>query len=175
MNYQKKNWGEGVKSENFETFVGNSNPNASADAHNLTQATYSVLKRIKNTAKSMKLLEGSATYNKKYKGLPKDTPVPEIPKKYMDLKQWDFREWWAGEAGLTKAAEQEGLRTGPPITHSTGWCLKIPAHRKRLLELLILKKVRVLYGAPTCSPWSRACTTMNPMLKELVRAEELGF
>ena len=117
------------------------------DTTNMNKAAFSVLKRIKNSAKKIQILEGSATYNKKYKGLPKNTPVPEIPQKYMDMKRWDFWEWWAGEGGLTKAVQKEGLRTGPPITHSTGWCLKIPAHRKRLLELLVQKKVKVLFGA----------------------------
>ena len=178
---QKENWGESSKHfAHFEPSThkfGNSQfpykNTPDTDSQNIMKGTYSVLKRIKSTAKHLKILAGSAPYQRKYRGLPLGTPIPEIPSKYMDLKQWDFWEWWAGKSGLTNAVAKEGLTTGPPVTHETGWCLKLATHRKRLLELLLEKRPKVLFGAPTCAPWSRACTTMNPQLKALIRAEEL--
>jgi hypothetical protein len=143
---QKKNRGEISKNfdnfhDNFQTQhrdLGNSQfrykNKPDTDTQNIMRGTYSVLKRIKNTAKHLKLLAGSATYQRKYKGLPLGTPVPEIPSKYLDAKQWDFWEWWSGKSGLTAAVAREGLITGPPISHETGWCLKLQSHRKRLMD-----------------------------------------
>ena len=171
---QKKSWGEIVHNNIGRENFGNS-PQSTSNAQQQQQTAniiHHVLRKAKWTAKDIKLLEQSNTYNKKYKGLPRNTPVPDIPEKYMKHRTWDVWEWWAGEAGVTKAAEQEKLTTGPPISHNTGWCLKIPEHRQRLLELLALKKVKVLFGAPVCSAWSRSNTTMDPRLKSLIRDEE---
>ena len=66
----------------------------------------------------------------------------------------------------------EGLRCGPPVGHDSGWCLKLPHHRAELFRLLKKHKPKILFGAPTCGPWSRASTTMDPVLKLALRAEE---
>ena len=42
------------------------------------------------------------------------------------------------------------------------------------MELLIKHKPKVLWGAPTCAPWSQANTTMNPELKQFIREKEIA-
>ena len=62
---------------------------------------------------------------------------------------------------------------GPVISHSTGWCLKLPHHRARLKQLLALRRPKVLFAAPTCGPWSNSSTTMSADIKAMIREDEL--
>ena len=132
-----------------------------------------VVNKARNTQKGMQLLQESATYKRKYQGMSKDTPVPEIPAKYLSIKQWDVWEWFSGCGKLSNACEALHLRTGPPISWETGWCFQIAAHREKLWELLCQFQPKVLFAAPVCGPWSIACTTMSPPLKEAIRIEQL--
>ena len=126
------------------------------------------LKTIRVTHKQLKIMADSSTYNRKYKGLPTNTPCPIID----EQGTWDVWEWWWGGGPLTGACKKEGLRVGPPIGHKSGWCLKLPHHRAELKRLLRKHKPMILFAAPTCGPWSQANTTMNPELKTAIRAEE---
>ena len=110
----------------------------------MTFAIHRTLRKIKNV-----VLGDNSTYRKKYASLPKNTPVPE----FIELPgPWDVWEWWAGCGALTKACQKLHLRCGPTVSHSTGWCLKLPHHRQRLKELLIKHTPGVLFAAPTCGP-----------------------
>ena len=144
-----------------------------SDMNHLTGAIKQIISKTRATNKTLKLLQQSPTYHRKYKGLPIGTPIPNIPAKFLSQEVWDFWEWFSGCGGLTSACEAEHLRCGPPISHETGWCLKLESHRQKLWQLLVEKKVRVLFAAPTCGPWSQANTTMEPHLKAAVRQEEL--
>lgn len=128
-----------------------------------------LIRKIRSTTKQTRL-EQNATYRKKYRGLPPTTPVPNV----SDTgPQWEVWEWWAGSGRLTKMCSKLGLVCGPIISHSTGWCLKIDSHRKRLRQLLLARKPKILFGAPTCSPWSNASTNMAPDIKQMIREEEM--
>ena len=140
----------------------------------LHAAHYGLLKQMRNNTRAIsKLVMNNRTYQTKYRGLPLGTAVPPIEVCYTKHKQWHFWEWWAGKGNLTRIAEQEHMIVGPPITWATGWCLKLEAHRNALKHLLSVYCPMMLFGAPTCSPWSSACTTLQPEVKEQVRREEL--
>ena len=122
------------------------------------------LRKIKNV-----VLGDNSTYREKNASLPKNSPVPA----FIELPgPWDVWEWWAGCGAVTKACQKLHLRCGPAVSHSTGWCLKLPHHRQRLKELLIKHAPAVLFAAPTCGPWSTANTTMDPQIKLMLRCEE---
>ena len=127
------------------------------------------LKQIRLSNKQIKVMANSSTYNRKYKGLPLNTPCPIID----ESGTWDVWEWWWGGGPLSGACKKEGLKVGPPIGHKSGWCLKLPHHRAELKRLLRKHKPKILFAAPTCGPWSQASTTMNPELKAAIREEEL--
>ena len=127
-----------------------------------------LLKKVRVTARQIKVMTQSATYHRKYKGLPTNTPVPIID----ETGEWDFWEWWWGGGPLSKTCEQEGLRVGPPIGHQSKWCLKLPHHRAELKRLLRKHKPKILFAAPTCGIWSSSNTTMSPELKAAIQAEE---
>ena len=140
----------------------------------LPAAQYAIVKQLRKSAKTIQqILSNNKTYNKKYKGLPLGTSIPPIDTRYTSLKTWDFWEWWAGDAVLTRTASREGMTTGPPISWNTGWCLKLQTHRDALKHLLTVYTPTVLFGAPTCAPWSNASTTFDHEVKEIVREEEL--
>ena len=134
------------------------------------QARDIVRKYCKLTDKQIRLMEHSKTYREKYKPLPPDTPVPDTSS--LPKGQWDFWEWWGGTGKLTAMCRKEELKCGPVVTHATGWCLSIPTHRQRLLELLSIHQPKLLFGAPVCGPWSQSSTTMDPELKEAIRIEQ---
>ena len=104
------------------------------------------MRRVKLTSKQLRILAGNATYKRKYQSLPPSTPVPVVSS--PDGEIWDVWEWWAGKGGVTAQCLQVGLTCGPPITHETNWCLKLPSHRRELLRLLKLHKVKTLNPKP---------------------------
>ena len=136
------------------------------------QALAATLKTIKKTSKAMKRVMQNKTYQKKYQGLPKGTPIPEYEEQEGT---WDFWEFWAGSAKLTRTAKRYGLRTGPPISHEWGWCLSLETHRQEIQRLFWKHKPRIIWGAPLCSPWSQSCTTLDPTVKQTVRKEQLDI
>jgi hypothetical protein len=138
--------------------------------HQMFSAVTQVLKKVRITARQLKVMSASSTYHKKYKGLPSNTPFPVID----ETGQWDIWEWWWGGGPFTKTCEQEGLRVGPPIGHQSGWCIKLPHHRAELKRLLRKHKPRIILAAPTCGIWSSSNTTLNAELKLAIQAEELG-
>ena len=151
-------------------FVESNTDNQHDQLYLLTGAFTSIIKKMRGAAKPFVKWEKNQTYKKKYAPLPLDTPVPVVD---LPPGRWDFWEWWSGAGELTKQCKKEGLKCGPPISHETGWCLMIPAHRKRLLELYWEYTPAILFGAPLCSPWSQANTTMNPEFKHDMRIMQL--
>ena len=166
--------------ENFDDFaqpLAESNDNA--EQHNQTthmpmhpafvgfvNRTHAFMSKL---ARRDKLLQNS-TYRKKYAPLHKDSPIPNVT---IPAGRWDFWEWWAGSARLTKAVIKKGLVAGPPITRELGWDLTLETHQ-RFLRLLYEKHApQVLFAAPTCGPWSRSCTTMADETKQLIREEQV--
>ena len=166
--------------ENFDDFAQPSaESNANAERSNQTMhmpmhpafvgfvnRTHAFMSKL---ARRDKLLQNS-TYRKKYAPLPKDSPIPDVT---IPEGKWDFWEWWAGSARLTKAVIRKGLIAGPPITRELGWDLTLETHQ-RFLRLLFDKHApEVLFAAPTCGPWSRSCTTMADETKQLIREEQV--
>ena len=124
---------------------------------------------MSKVARRMKL-EQNATYPKKYAALPESTPIPvvEIPE-----GKWDLWEWWAGTCRLTKACIKKGLVCGPPLTRERGWELTNKTHQQFIRMLFDKHAPEVLFGAPTCGPWSRSNTTMDSEIKRLLREEQV--
>ena len=100
------------------------------------------------------------------------TPVPNCS---LVSGQWDFWEFWSGSGKLTATCIRKGLKCGPPLSHETGWCFLLPAHREAIKQLYLEHRPLVLWGSPLCSPWSTANTTMNPDLKKLVRQQQIEY
>ena len=143
------------------------------DTRSLPAVHYGITKHLRQSAKQIQqLLRNHKTYKNKYVGLPIGTPIPLIDIKYTRHKTWDIWEWWAGEGILSRTCTEEGFIVGPPITWDTGWCLKLESHRDALKHLMSVYRPSVLFGAPTCAPWSSACTTLDPLVKAIVRREE---
>ena len=157
---------------NIERPPGLPSPNHVNETNNqtLNAAQYGIVKQLRKSTKQLQtILNNNKTYQTKYRGLPAGTAVPPIDLKFTKHAAWDFWEWWAGEAVLSHTGEKLGVRVGPPITWTTGWCLKLNAHQQALKHLLSVYKPWLLFGAPTCSPWSTACTTLQKEVKEVVR------
>ena len=110
---------------------------------------------------------------KRYSGLPADTPPPDIDIWLNESGEWDFWEWWAGEAVVTKEALKAGLRCGPPITYSTGWDINLPSHQAALWRLTKAKKPKIIMGEPDCGIWSQSNTTTPPDVKNAIRLKQL--
>ena len=113
----------------------------------------------------------------KYQGLPANAPVPEVD---LSGPNWDVWEWWAGEGGVSKACAKQPIapggrfmRTGPPITLSTGWDIRLTTHQTALRKILLQKHVLVVVFEPTCGPWSSSNTTMPKHELDIVREHEL--
>ena len=145
-------------------------PDETTTDYNFTAAMTKQLQRIRKATKPLGILANNSTYRSKYRGLPIGTPVPPINK---PQGQWDVWEWWSGTGGITASCIKEGMSCGPPISHETGWCLKLATHRTALKAALLKHKPLVLYGAPTCGPWSQSSTNMDPLVKQAIRDEEL--
>jgi hypothetical protein len=156
--------------ENSKISIANANPN-------MPGATYAMIKQLRLTTKQQQCLARSETYKRKYKPLPPLSPVPGLDN--ISKGPWHLWEWWAGCARLTTIARATAkLIVGPPITRECGWDLSLPHHQISLLHLLDVHKPLVLYGGPTCAPWSQACTTMGAELREailLLEERTFGF
>ena len=137
----------------------------------MNKATYALLKQLRLSTNQQQRLAKSATYQRKYKPLPAHTPVPNLDN--ITKGKWDLWEWWSGSGTLTSNAHTAcKMATGPPISRETGWELSNPVHQIALLKLIDEHKPEVIYGGPTCAPWSQACTTMEPELKIIIRTLE---
>ena len=151
--------------------VDNEQQNEPHNIKNLTGATYAMIKQLRLSTRQQQHLAKSATYQRKYKPLPPLSPVPSLIN--ISSGQWDFWEWWAGSANMSKTARVDcHLVCGPPITRECGWELSLPHHQLALLHLLDSHKPLILYAGPTCAPWSQANTTMEEELKSIIRQLE---
>jgi hypothetical protein len=110
---------------------------------------------------------------KRYAGLPSDTPPPDIEPYLNETQEWHFWEWWAGEGIVTDEARKAGLRCGPPVTYSTGWDLNILSHQQALWKLVKARKPRIILGEPDCGIWSQSNTTTPPEVKHAIRTKQL--
>jgi hypothetical protein len=128
------------------------------------------LRTMRKATKPFCKWERNQTYKAKYAPLPAVTTVPHVD---LPVGKWQFWEWWSGKGNLTRQCRKEGLKCGPPISHETGWCLMLAPHRRRLKELLLEHEPAVLFGAPLCSPWSQANTTMDWEFKQDMRKMQL--
>ena len=114
-------------------------------------------------------LMDNPTYRRKYQPLPSTSPVPTP---VLTAGRWDFWELWSGSGTLTKAAQHVGLSTGPLVSREYGWELSLPSHQTALLAIYEEHLPIVLFGAPTCSPWSSSNTTMAKDVLDQIRAIE---
>ena len=113
---------------------------------------------------------------KKYAGLPPNTPPPEGWEKLLHGPQWDFWEWWAGSSNLTREALNQLLSCGPPIDYDilTGWDMNNKSHQNALECILKARRPRVLFGAPCCSIWSNSNTTTPENVKKEIRDQQMS-
>ena len=107
--------------------------------------------------------DAMARAQKRYAGLPPDTPPPDIEHWLTDGQEWDLWEWWAGEAVITQEGLRSKLKCGPPVTYSTGWDINLPSHQAALWRLVKAKKPKVIIGEPDCGIWSQSNTTTPPL------------
>jgi hypothetical protein len=151
--------------------IKNKAPTKTTSPSNVSHHIVKMTAALRKTEKVCRILNSNQTYNKKYRGLPSHTPCPDTSN--LTRGKWDVWEFWSGGGKLTKACLQLGLFCGPPLSHETGWCLLLSHHRQRIKELFLIHRPRLIMGAPVCSPWSNSCTTLDPAVKALVRAEQL--
>ena len=141
------------------------------EAYTTQQHNVRNMKAAKLTKSQQDFLMENATYRRKYKPLPADTPPPDVSG--VEQGRWDIWELWSGTGKWTKHCKQLGLKAGPPVSHETGWDLLLPTHQEKLKELLLTHKPRFIHAAPLCSPWSTANTTMDHSTKELIQKQQL--
>ena len=114
----------------------------------------------------------------KYSPLPVDTPPPNVSDFLVKgAPRFDFWEWFAGSAGLSKQMGRMkiGNRSavvGPPISREYGWEISNRTHQAVLADLQRLRQPRILMTSPNCGPWSSSNTNMTPEVLEEVRRWE---
>jgi len=111
----------------LEHVVKGSSSSATANPLPGPQATRQLVGMLKSARTHYRALWTKTKSQQKYQGLPQDTPPPAGWETLLnDGKQWDFWEWWAGCAKLTKAVgttpswDRAKLCTGPPVSYTYG-------------------------------------------------------
>ena len=119
----------------------------------------------------------------RYRALPEQyyqgrTPVsPELWSQFLtqDGGQWDFWELCSGTASLSRQAQEDGLRVGPPIDFRYGWDLGYAPHQQLILEGMFHGGPQVLVIEPDCRLWGHAGQSLNPELRAAQSVEEEDY
>ena len=119
-------------------------------------------------------IDAATRAQKRYAGLPADTPPPDVEYLFSEPGEWDFWEWWAGEGVVTSEAGRMKLKCGPIVTYATGWDLNNSAHQVVLWRLVKAKKPKVIMGEPDCGIWSQSNTTTPAEVKLMIRNKQMS-
>ena len=126
--------------------------------------------------------ERVAQSQKYYKAMPEETgrrPVtPKNVKSWMSLTKgrglcFHFWEWCSGSGRLSLLLLMANFIVGFPVDYRYGWDLAHPPHQRLLNECLAEHKPDMLFGAPSCGPWSIASGSKDPTKRSADRRREL--
>ena len=83
----------------------------------------------------------------------------------------DVWEWFSGTGWLSHWARGGGFKTGPPMDYRHGFDAQYPppTHQECLLDGVCKPGTRVLFGAPSCSPWGRFAAEFKPTVRRRKR------
>ena len=123
---------------------------------------------------------------KYYKAIPEEyysktgrRPVtPGNVQKWMDhcdghglrFQAW---EWFSGSGRLSLILALAHVMVGFPVDYRYGWDIGHPPHQRLLQRCQEMFDPELLYGAPSCTPWSVASAQKAAHLREQDRQQEL--
>ena len=123
---------------------------------------------------------------KYYKAIPEQfyTKTGRRPITPKNVKSWmatakgrglcfQFWEWCSGSGRLSLLLLMANFIVGFPVDYRYGWDLAHPPHQRLLHECLTEFKPDMLFGAPSCGPWSVASANKDPVKRLEDRNREL--
>ena len=121
-----------------------------------------------------------------YKAIPEEfyTKTGRRPITPRNVKSWmataqgrglcfQFWEWCSGSGRLSLLLLMANFIVGFPVDYRYGWDLAHPPHQRLLHECLTEFKPDMLFGAPSCGPWSVASSNKDPVKRLEDRNREL--
>ena len=86
---------------------------------------------------------------------------------------FQFWEWCSGSGRLSLLLLMANFIVGFPVDYRYGWDLAHPPHQRLLHECFQEFKPDMLFGAPSCGPWSVASGSKDPAKRLEDRNREL--
>ena len=123
---------------------------------------------------------------KYYQAIPEEfyTETGRRPITPRNVKSWmssakgrglcfQFWEWCSGSGRLSLLLLMANFIVGFPVDYRYGWDLAHPPHQRLLHECISEFKPDMLFGAPSCGPWSVASANKDPVKRLDDRNKEL--